>query len=129
MRGCSSDLSLLSAGRPLPKLAMIRATMQPTRTKVVATLGPALDASGALEALLSDGGDVLRLNLWHGDPTTQVQRVSRARAAKPDVAILADLCGPKLRLGELDEPVQLSNDDTVILGPGGLPVADPSFAK
>ncbi len=100
------------------------------RTKIVATLGPALDEPGALERLIAAGVDVLRVNLSHAAPPAQVDRVRRARAIKPDLAILADLCGPKLRLGELPQEIPVAAGDSVILGEGGVPVGDPTlFAR
>ena len=77
------------------------------RTKIIATLGPALDAEGVLERLLDSGVDVLRVNLSHAPPRDQAARVRRARAHRPDIAVLADLGGPKLRLGELREEIKI----------------------
>lgn len=97
------------------------------RTKIIATLGPALDEEGALARLLEAGADVLRVNLSHASPRQQLDRVQRARKLKPDVAILVDLCGPKLRLGELPEDVHVRANSEVVLGAGGVPVGDPSL--
>jgi len=97
------------------------------RTKIVATIGPAQDADGALERLLDCGVDVLRVNLSHARPRDQAARVRRARAHRPDIAVLADLGGPKLRLGTLREEIQVAAGDTIKLGAGGIPVADPSL--
>ena len=44
------------------------------RTKILATLGPATDAPGVLDALLTAGVDVVRLNFSHGDPASQIAR-------------------------------------------------------
>jgi pyruvate kinase len=97
------------------------------RTKIVATLGPALDRPGALERMLDAGADVLRVNLSHASPRDQAERVRRARAIRPNVGVLADLAGPKLRLGELEREVEITAGQDVVLGEGGLPVADPTF--
>jgi pyruvate kinase len=97
------------------------------RTKIVATVGPAQDPEGALEQLLDSGVDVLRVNLSHAPPREQAARVRRARAHRPDVAVLADLGGPKLRLGQLDEDVRIRAGEQVVLGEGGVPVGDPSL--
>jgi pyruvate kinase len=97
------------------------------RTKIVATVGPAQDPDGALERLLDAGVDVLRVNLSHATPREQAVRVRRARAHRPDIAVLADLCGPKLRLGDLPEPIVIAAGDMVTLGDGGVPVADASL--
>ncbi|HZL19602.1 MAG TPA: pyruvate kinase, partial [Polyangia bacterium] len=100
--------------------------MSARRTKIIATIGPAQDAEGALERLLDSGVDVLRVNLSHASPRAQAGRVKRARAHRPDIAILADLAGPKLRLGELpDTPIK--EGDVVVLGAGGFAVGDPTL--
>jgi pyruvate kinase len=100
------------------------------RTKIVATVGPAQDPPGALERLLDAGVDVLRINLSHASPRDQAARVRRARAHRPDVAVLVDLCGPKLRLGDLPGEQPVTDGQVVTLGAGGVPVGDPSlFAR
>jgi pyruvate kinase len=72
------------------------------RTKILATLGPATDAPGVLDALLAAGVDVVRLNFSHGDPSSQVARAQAVRDAAAragrEVGILADLPGPKIRI-------------------------------
>jgi pyruvate kinase len=77
------------------------------RTRIVATLGPATDPPGMLEALLRAGVDVVRLNFSHGDPEAQVARAEAVRAAAAtvgvEVGILADLPGPKLRIERFAE--------------------------
>jgi pyruvate kinase len=76
------------------------------RTKVVATLGPASDAPGAVKALALAGMDVARLNFSHGEPEDHRARAQAVRAAERDVgrplALMADLCGPKIRLGQIE---------------------------
>ena len=68
--------------------------MTTRRTKIIATVGPAQDAPGALERLLDAGVDVLRINLSHASPRQQLGRVLRAREHRPGVAVLVDLGGP-----------------------------------
>jgi len=73
-----------------------------TRTRLIATLGPALAPPGQLEALLDAGVDLCRLNFSHGElegHRALLERV-RAWAGRHDrpVAVLGDLCGPKIRL-------------------------------
>lgn len=72
-------------------------------TKIVATLGPASNDSEVLERLIAAGVDVVRFNFSHGDAADHLQRAQRVRdaAAKVgrDVAIMADLQGPKIRIG------------------------------
>ncbi|MFL5305595.1 MAG: pyruvate kinase [Polyangia bacterium] len=101
--------------------------MSQSRTKIIATVGPAQDAPGALERLLDSGVDLLRVNLSHAAPRAQAERVRRARAHRPDIAVLADLAGPKLRLGDFAEDVKVIEGETLVLGAGGVPVGDPSL--
>ncbi len=86
------------------------------RTKILATLGPATDAPGVLDALLTAGVDVVRLNFSHGDPASQIPRAEAVRAAAKrvgrDVGILADLPGPKIRIDHFaDGKVHLKAGD------------------
>jgi pyruvate kinase len=97
------------------------------RTKIIATVGPAQDPPGALERLLDTGVDLLRVNLSHAPPRAQAERVRRARAHRPDIAVLVDLAGPKLRLGELPAEQVVSAGDALTLGAGGVAVGDPSL--
>ncbi len=111
---------------PLPPSSLLSLSPPLRRTKIVATLGPAVDPPGELERLLDAGADVLRVNLSHAAPRAHVERVKRARAHKPTVAILADLGGPKLRLGDLPHEVPVAAGEKVIIGAGGVPVGDPT---
>jgi pyruvate kinase len=97
------------------------------RTKIIATIGPAQDAPGTLERLLDSGVDVLRINLSHAGPREQAARVRRARAHRPDVAVLVDLAGPKLRLGDLPAELVVTAGEKIVLGAGGVPVGDPTL--
>lgn len=75
------------------------------RTKIVATLCPASDGAPRMEQLLNFGVDVFRLNFSHGDHAQHAARIAAAREAEATsgraVALIADLQGPKLRLGDL----------------------------
>ena len=77
------------------------------RTKIVATLGPASDREGVLEAMIAAGVDVVRLNFSHGSPDDHRQRLTRVReiAARlgRSVAALGDLQGPKIRIARFAE--------------------------
>ena len=83
------------------------------RAKIVATLGPATDAPGLLEALLLAGVDVVRLNFSHGTQAQHAERISQVREVseklRRPVAIMQDLQGPKIRTGSLvgGNPVEL----------------------
>jgi len=75
--------------------------MPQRRTRIVATLGPATDPPAILQGILDAGIDVARINFSHGDRDKHLARISALRAAarsvNRQVAILADLPGPKLR--------------------------------
>ncbi|WP_075880733.1 pyruvate kinase [Vreelandella massiliensis] len=77
------------------------------RTKIVATLGPASDREGVLEAMLAAGVDVVRLNFSHGTAEDHRRRLNAVRetAAKlgRSVAALGDLQGPKIRIARFKE--------------------------
>ena len=76
------------------------------RTKIIATLGPATDNAESIAKLIDTGVDVFRLNMSHGDQSGHREVYERVRAAAQaagrHIAILADLCGPKIRVGILD---------------------------
>ncbi len=98
------------------------------RTKIVCTLGPATDSVEAVEALISAGMDVVRLNFSHGDRDdhrSAIRRIRQVAERTPrQVGILQDLGGPKIRLGVLPEAgVLLDTGGTVGLAPeGDVPV-------
>ncbi|MBJ6982401.1 MULTISPECIES: pyruvate kinase [unclassified Luteimonas] len=77
------------------------------RTRILATLGPATDAPGVLDALLQAGVNAVRLNFSHGDPADQAARAQAVREAAQragvEVGILADLPGPKIRVERFAE--------------------------
>ena len=92
------------------------------RTKIIATVGPASWDLGVLEQLVSAGADVFRLNFSHAGPDKQAQTVATIRQAAEtvgrEVAILGDLPGPKLRIGELrDDYAELETGMHVTLTP------------
>lgn len=78
----------------------------PQRTRIVCTLGPASDSDERVRALIRAGMDVARLNFSHGDHATHAAHVERVRriagAEKAVIAIFADLQGPKIRVGEIE---------------------------
>ena len=97
------------------------------RTKIVATLGPATDAPGVLGRMIDAGLDVARLNFSHGLPEEHRRRVRLLRrlaaARGRTVAILADLQGPKLRIGPTpdDRPLHVRRGDTLTIVTAGPP--------
>ncbi len=90
------------------------------RTRIVATLGPACADPAVLKELVLAGMDVARLNLSHGTIESHAQMVQRVRDIEQEtgrrVGILADLCGPKIRIGKFaEEPVILAPGQTFTL--------------
>ncbi|KUL51054.1 MULTISPECIES: pyruvate kinase [unclassified Streptomyces] len=86
------------------------------RAKIVSTLGPATDSYDQIKALVTAGMDVARFNLSHGTHAEHEERYQRVRKASEEsgrsVGILADLQGPKIRLGRFHEgPVLLERGD------------------
>ena len=105
----------------------------PRRTKIVATIGPACSTPETLAALVHAGVDGARLNLSHGthDQHREWARLVReieGELGRP-IALIADLQGPKLRIGDLAEPISLHRGDEIVVGPaegstnGELPVS------
>lgn len=94
--------------------------MQIRRTKIIATLGPATDAPEVLGALIEAGADILRINLSHGTHEEQSARAQQVRKValglKKEVAILADLRGPKIRIERfMGGSVELADGDIFVL--------------
>src|SRR4029450_3902596 len=82
------------------------------KTKIVATIGPASESPEMLVRLIRAGLNIARLNFSHGDFSRHAEVIQSirdaARATARRVAIMADLPGPKMRLGKIDpEPIQL----------------------
>jgi len=91
-----------------------------SRTKIVATIGPASDSPEMLSRLIRAGMTVARINFSHGEFREHAERIARIRAAGQEtgreVAILADLPGPKIRVGKIEpEPVRLRAGDRFTL--------------
>lgn len=81
------------------------------RTKIIATIGPATESPESLDALMAAGVDVARLNASHAGPSELAERLEQVRAASERagrrVAVMLDLAGPKLRVGEMAEDTRL----------------------
>src|SRR4051794_14853655 len=105
----------------------------PRRTKILATIGPASGTPDGLAALVAAGMDGARLNFSHGAHEQHRAWAEAIRAAADDagrpLALVADLQGPKLRIGDLDAPRMLERGAEVVVATedatrdGDLPVA------
>ena len=90
------------------------------KTKIIATIGPASDTPDMLQRLICAGLNVARLNFSHGDLAGHAEHIKRirsaAQAAGRRVAIMADLPGPKMRIGKIEpESIQLQPGENFIL--------------
>ena len=94
------------------------------RTKIVATLGPATGAAAQIAALLEAGVNVVRINASHGTPEIRgnwIKLVRRAAEGQGQpIAILVDLQGPRIRVGQLAEPRELVPGARVVFAPESL---------
>ncbi len=85
------------------------------KTKIVATLGPAVDSLETMEKMMFAGVNVFRINFSHADYDDVAQKIKDIRNLNKknnfNVAVLADLQGPKLRVGVMGEKVKLKKGD------------------
>ncbi len=102
------------------------------RTKIIATIGPASSDSTTLKSMIEAGMDVARLNLSHGDLDDHITRLHQLREIADTVGrplgIMADLPGPKVRLGMFESPLMLAINDEVLLEPGDGPSSPERFS-
>ncbi|MEX0951986.1 MAG: pyruvate kinase [Gammaproteobacteria bacterium] len=95
------------------------ALLKKRRTKIIATLGPVSDNPASIKQLIQTGANVFRLNMSHGEQAAHRETYQRIRAVADElgepVAILADLCGPKIRTGKFSNPdgIELKNGAAV----------------
>jgi pyruvate kinase len=98
---------------------MSRASIR--RTKIVATLGPSWDQPAQMTALLNAGVDVIRINASHGTPEIRSRWVTQLRGVlqgrREAAAVLLDLQGPRIRIGNLSQPIRLESGQRVVFAP------------
>jgi len=111
------------------------------KTKIITTIGPASESREKLLALIREGADTIRLNFSHGDHTSHARRIKLVRELEKEtgkyIGIIADLQGPKMRVGILPkEGVLLRDEDMVVLDTSSteykgaaIPIPSPIFAK
>jgi pyruvate kinase len=113
-------------------------TLPANKTKIVCTIGPASESVEVLEQMVEAGMNVARLNFSHGDFDYHQRAIRNVRTAARSVgrrvAIMADLSGPKMRIGRLaEEPVELKPGNpftlTVEETTGNVERASVSFSK
>lgn len=112
------------------------------RTKIVATIGPSSQDENTLREMIRSGLNVARINFSHGTQEKHGEVIARIRQIAEEenavVGILADLQGPKIRLGNLDpDPIQIKPGDQLVLtsrenpdqSKGHLPLPHPEFVR
>jgi len=90
------------------------------KTKIVCTIGPASESPEVLEQMIRAGMNIARLNFSHGDFSSHKKVIENLRTASlavgRRVAIMADLPGPKMRIGQLaQEPIELRSGESFTL--------------
>ncbi len=89
------------------------------KTKIVITVGPATSSLEMIKKLIKKGVNVFRLNFSHGDYETHTKTINSIRQAskelKKEVAILQDISGPKVRIGDIDGVLKLNVGDKLKL--------------
>jgi pyruvate kinase len=92
------------------------------RTKIIATIGPATDAPGVLDALIAAGVDVARINASHAGPDDLEKRLRAIREVETrsgrSVGVLLDLAGPKIRVGDVRDGTRLEPGAAFVLASG-----------
>jgi len=109
------------------------------RTKIVATLGPAWDAPPQMTALLDAGVNVVRINASHGTPEIRARWIHQLRTVmqgrREAAAVLLDLQGPRIRIGDLKQATRLEPGQQVVFAPedsaqpGEIPTTYDDLAK
>src|ERR1700687_46545 len=92
---------------------------QPPRTKNVCTLGPSTSSADAIRGLIDAGMNVARVNFSHGTHEQHAATIKMVRQLAPEankpIAILGDLQGPRIRIGDLPKPIRLTVGEDVVL--------------
>jgi pyruvate kinase len=86
-----------------------------TRSKIVCTIGPASKDREILTGMIEAGMDVARLNLSHEDHSSARDTFDLIRSVDDTIPILFDIQGPKIRIGEMKEEVELENGQEIVL--------------
>ncbi|MFQ5832013.1 MAG: pyruvate kinase, partial [Candidatus Thorarchaeota archaeon] len=86
-----------------------------TRSKIVCTIGPASRSRKILSGMIDVGMDVARLNLSHDVHSTHKKTFDKIRSIDDTVPIVLDIQGPKIRIGEIKEPVELETGAEFVL--------------
>ena len=98
------------------------------KTKIIATLGPSTSSRESIEMLIKEGADVLRINFSHSTHKEAESLIKDIRKINEELntntSILADLQGPKLRIGEIKSNTFISDGDNIEIKTGKKFVGD-----
>ena len=105
--------------------------MSMRRAKIIATIGPSSSSKAMLTAMIKAGVNVCRLNMSHGTYEAHAEVIKSIREASLEtgyeVAIIADLQGPKIRVDKLPEPLKLEKDSIWVIGASKIKPNYPEF--
>ncbi len=100
-------------------------TTETARTKIIATIGPATQEIETLCQLIDAGLDAFRLNFSHGSHIVHEKTIRNIRKAclerGVELPVILDLCGPKLRIGEIPEPFMVTAGDRIVITTEDIP--------
>ena len=85
------------------------------KTKIIATIGPSVNSKELVGEIIDAGANVLRLNFSHGTHEDHKKVVEWARSSNKKIAIMQDIQGPKIRTGELEQPINLERNKEIKL--------------
>ena len=85
------------------------------KTKIIATIGPSVNSKELVDEIIDAGANVLRLNFSHGTHEDHKKVVEWARSSNKKIAIMQDIQGPKIRTGELEQPINLERNKEIKL--------------
>ena len=98
------------------------------KTKIIATLGPSSSSADCIEKLIKEGVDVLRINFSHSSHNQAEALIKDIRQVntklKANTSILADLQGPKLRIGDISPNTNLNDGDVIKIKTGEKFIGD-----
>ncbi len=99
-------------------MGKIKKTNPLKRTKIVCTIGPASSSDEILEKMIRQGMDIARINTSHSDASEVSRLVKKIRKISSEnnknIAIILDLQGPKIRIGELKENIELKSGQNIV---------------
>ena len=103
------------------------------RAKIIATIGPSSSSKEMITKLIISGMNVCRINMSHGTYEAHQQVIKNIRQASIEtgyeVAILADLQGPKIRVDKLPEPLKLESGSEWVIGASKLKDNYPEYSE